>query len=86
MIDIRCAKPLCVAQTTVCPICKSPAEERGHFGNVTGFHCPAHGDFKVEDSVLADQRIKDYGRNEWLAALSKAKQRKGIPRITINDF
>jgi len=70
----------------VCPICKSPAQERGHFGNVTGFNCPIHHDFKVADSVLADQRTKDYGRSEWEAALSKAKRRKGVPLITIIDF
>jgi hypothetical protein len=39
---------------------------------VTGFNCPIHHDFKVADSVLADQRTKDYGRSEWEAALSKA--------------
>jgi len=30
--------------------------------------------FKVADSVLADRRIKDYGRSGWQAALSKAKR------------
>jgi hypothetical protein len=70
-----------------CPICKNPAaQERGRFGNVTGFYCPVHHDFKVADSVLAEDWAKDYGRSEWQAALSKAKRRKGVPLITSNDF
>jgi len=59
--------------TVVCPICKSPAQEHLHTGDATAFHCPTHGDFKVADSVLAE----DYNREEWEAALDKARQRAG---------
>ena len=59
--------------TVVCPICKSPVQELLHTGDAAAFHCPTHGDFKVADSVLAE----DYNREEWEAALDKARQRAG---------
>jgi len=77
----------------LCPICKCPAQERGHFGNVTGFHCPAHGDFKVADTVFAEEEGVEYTREEWEAALDKAKQRmepgeeeENWPLIITDDF
>ena len=73
--------------TVVCPICKSPAQEHLHTGDATAFHCPTHGDFKVADSVLAE----DYNREEWEAALDKARQRAEpdedeLPLIIVDDF
>ena len=73
--------------TIVCPICKSSAQEFPHTGNATAFHCPTHGDFKVADSVLAE----DYMREEWEAALDKARQRAEpdedeLPLIIVDDF
>jgi hypothetical protein len=48
---------------------------------------PTHGDFKVADSVLAE----DYNREEWEAALDKARQRAEpdedeLPLIIVDDF
>ena len=73
--------------TVVCPICKSSAQEVPHTGDATGFHCPTHGDFKVADSVLAE----DYNRDQWEAALDKARQRAEpdedeLPLIIVDDF
>ncbi len=73
--------------TVVCPICKSPAQELLHKGDAAAFHCPTHGDFKVADSVLAE----DYNREEWEAALDKARQRAEPdqdewPLIIVDDF
>ena len=71
--------------TVVCPICKSSAQELPRTGDATAFHCPTHGDFKVADSVLAE----DYNREEWEAALNKAEERAEPdewPLIIVDDF
>ena len=70
----------------VCPICKSSAQELPA-GEATAFHCPTHGDFKVADTVFAE----DYTRDQWEAALDKAEQRAEpdedvLPLIIIDDF
>ena len=70
----------------VCPICKSSASELPR-GDATAFHCPTHGDFKVADTVFAE----DYTRGQWEAALDKAKQRAEPdedewPLIIVDDF
>ena len=70
--------------TAVCPICKSSAQELPA-GDATAFHCPTHGDFKVADSVLAE----DYNREEWETALDKAEERAKPdewPLIIADDF
>jgi predicted RNA-binding Zn-ribbon protein involved in translation (DUF1610 family) len=61
--------------TLLCPICKSPAQEIARTRDATGFHCPTHGDFKVADTVFAEDGAEDYTREEWEAGLDKAKQR-----------
>jgi len=55
--------------TTICPICNSSAQELPRTGDATGFHCPMHGDFKVADTVFAEEGPEDYTREEWEAAL-----------------
>ena len=86
MSEVRCGRePRGVAITTVCPICKSSAQELPRTGDATAFHCPTHGDFKVADSVLAE----DYNREEWEAALDKAEERAEPdewPLIIVDDF
>jgi predicted RNA-binding Zn-ribbon protein involved in translation (DUF1610 family) len=72
-----------------CPICKSPAQEIARTAEATGFHCPTHGDFKVADTVFAEDGADDYTREEWEAALDKAKQRAEPdewPLIIVDDF
>ena len=60
----------------LCPICKSPAvQELDRTGDATGFDCETHGNFKVADTVFGEGRAKDYTREQWEAALRKAKQR-----------
>jgi len=78
---------------TVCPICKCPAQEVSRTDDATGFHCPAHGDFKVADTVFAEEEGVEYTREEWEAALDKAKQRmepgeeeENWPLIVTDDF
>jgi uncharacterized Zn finger protein (UPF0148 family) len=75
--------------TSVCPICKSPAQELDRTGDATSFHCPTHGDFKVADAVFAEAKAKDYTREEWEAALDKAEERAEAdewPMIIVDDF
>jgi len=53
------------------------------------YACATHGNFKVTDTVFAEQRAKDYTREQWEAALRKAKQRTKPdqwPVINSNDF
>jgi predicted RNA-binding Zn-ribbon protein involved in translation (DUF1610 family) len=61
--------------TLVCPICKSSAQELPRTGDATAYHCPRHGNFKVADTVFAEAKAKDYTREQWEAALDKAKER-----------
>ena len=75
--------------TTVCPICKSPAEEPPRTGDATAYHCATHGEFKVADAVFAEVKAKDYTREQWEAALDKAEQRTKPdewPLIVVDDF
>ena len=60
----------------LCPICKSPAvQELNRTGDAIGYACATHGNFKVADIVFGEGRVKDYTREQWEAALHKAKQR-----------
>ena len=72
----------------LCPICKSAVQELDRTGDATGYACATHGNFKVADIVFAEQRAKDYTREQWEAALQKAKQRKlgEWPIINRYDF
>jgi len=77
--------------TVVCPICKSSAQELPHTGDATALHCPTHGDFKVANTVFEEAEAKDYTREEWEAALDKAKQRAEPDDdewavVTVDDF
>jgi hypothetical protein len=89
-IKIKCAEPLGVAMTTVCPICKSPAQqELDRTGDAISFHCPTHGDFEVADDVFAEAKAKDYTPEQWEAALDKAEGRtepEAWPLIVVDDF
>jgi hypothetical protein len=73
----------------LCPICKSAVQELDRTGDATGYACATHGNFKVADTVFAEQRTKDYTREQWEAALHKAKQRTKPgewPIIKSSDF
>ena len=77
--------------TLVCPICYPSAQELPRTGDATDFHCPTHGDFKVANTVFAEEGAQDYTREEWEAALDKAKQRtepeqEEWPLIMTDDF
>jgi hypothetical protein len=88
-INIKCTEPLGVAMTTVCPICKSSAQELPRTGDATGFHCPTHGDFKVADTVFAEAKAKSYTPEQWEDALEKAEERTepdAWPLIITDDF
>ena len=48
-----------------------------------------HGNFKVTDTVFAEGCARDYTREQWEAALQKAKQRTKAeewPVIKSSDF
>jgi hypothetical protein len=69
----------------VCPICKSPAQELPLAGHATGFECPAHGKFKVADTIVAEECT----RQRWEAALRKAKLRAKpweVPTVMSEDL
>ena len=74
----------------LCPICKSPAvQELNRTGDAIGYACATHGNFKVADTAFAEGRAKDYTREQWEAALQKAKQRTKAeewPVIKSSDF
>ena len=64
-------------------------QELDRTGDATGFDCATHGNFKVADTVFAEGRAKDYTREQWEAALQKAKQRTKAeewPVIKSSDF
>jgi hypothetical protein len=50
-------------------------QELNRTGDAIGYACATHGNFKVADTVFAEGRAKDYTREQWEAALRKAKQR-----------
>ena len=89
-INIKCVEPPGLAMTTVCPICKSPAQqELDRTGDAISFRCPTHGDFKVADNVFAEAKAKDYTPEQWEAALDKAEERAepdSWPLIITDDF
>ena len=84
----RWSRPL--PRPLLCPICKSPVvQELNRTGDAIGYHCATHSAFKVAHTVFAEQRSKNYSREQWEAALRKANQRKKpgeLPLITSNDF
>ena len=82
----RRSRPL--PRPLLCPICKSAVQEIDHIGDATGYACPTHGNFKVADTVFAEAKAKDYTREQWEAALDKAKEREpeGWPLIITDDF
>ena len=58
----------------LCPICRSAVQqELDRTGDAIGYACATDGNFKVADTVFAD--AKNYTREQWEAALHKAKQR-----------
>ena len=60
--------------TTVSPICNPSAQELPRTGDATGFRCPVHGDFKVADTVFAEDKAKQRAEpDEW-------------PLIIVDDF
>jgi hypothetical protein len=75
--------------TSECPICKSSVQELPRTGHATGYRCPTHGDFEVADTVFAEDKAKDYTREQWEAALEKAEERAepdSWPLIITDDF
>jgi hypothetical protein len=83
----RRSRPL--PRPLLCPICKSAVQEIDRTGDATRYACPTHGNFKVADSVFPEAKAKDYTREQWEAALDKAKQRtepESWPLIITDDF
>jgi hypothetical protein len=64
-------------------------QELNRTGDAIGYVCTTHSNFKVADTVFAEGRAKDYTREQWEAALRKAKQRTKAgewPVIKSSDF
>ena len=51
----------------LCPICKSPAQELARTDDATGFYGTTHSAFKVANTVFAEQRSRNYSREQWEA-------------------
>jgi hypothetical protein len=84
----RFAKPLGVAHDHRLSDLQPLSARASRTGDAT-VHCPTHGDFKVADTVFAEEGAEDYTREEWEAALDKAKQRAEPdewPLIIVDDF
>ena len=81
-----------IAVTTVTALSRdqcSTSQAMTAFSDATGFHCPTHGDFKVADTVFAEDKAKHYTREQWEAALDKAKERAepdSWPLVITDDF
>lgn len=74
---------------TICPICKSSAQELPRTATATGYHCQTHGDFRVADAVLTEAKATNFTREQWEAALAMAEQRAEPdqwPLIMVDDF
>jgi hypothetical protein len=83
----RWSRPL--PRPLLCPICKSAVQELDRTGDATGYACPMHGNFKVAETVFAEAKAKDYTREQWEAALDKAKERTesdSWPLVITDDF
>jgi len=64
-------------------------QELDRTGDATGFDCESHGKFKVANTVFKGGRVKNYIREQWEAALRKAKKRTKAaerPVIKSSDF
>jgi hypothetical protein len=59
----------------ICPICKCPATPLPKTWDYEGFDCPKHGKFKVHGTVVAVDANHPASREQWEAALEKAKAR-----------
>ena len=72
----------------LCPICHSEAKELPRTDDHDAFDCPNHGKFKVHGTVLAVALNHPASREQWEAALKKAKERTKPgewPLITVYD-
>jgi hypothetical protein len=56
-----------------CPICKAEVGELDPEHLVVGFICPTHGRFRVSRAALAMPRLMNAPRDQWEAALKRAK-------------
>ena len=62
-----CGEPGSVAMAIACLICKCPAQEVSRTGDATGF--------MVTSRLPTEEEGVEYTREEWEAALDKAKER-----------
>ena len=69
----------------ICPICKTKAKPLDNKPDTTGFDCATHNKFRVTGTALKEDANKS--RQEWEAALKRAKER-AYPgeRPTINSY
>jgi hypothetical protein len=59
----------------ICPICRSAAKPLERVGDVDGFDCSNHGKFFVAGSIFQNDPTKNASREQWEAALTRAKAR-----------
>ncbi|SHJ98039.1 hypothetical protein SAMN05444159_2079 [Bradyrhizobium lablabi] len=75
--------------TVICPICKSIAKPLDKTSDADGFDCSRHDKFKVADSVFVNAPTQNASREQWEAALTRAKTKAKLgewPCIRTHDF
>jgi hypothetical protein len=73
----------------ICPICNTAAKPLDKTGDATGYDCGEHGRFRVAGSVFATAHLANAPREQWEAALKRAKDRQPderAPLIKTTDF
>jgi hypothetical protein len=76
-----------MADVLECPICREPAKPIDNRPDTTGFDCVNHDKFYVTGTALEEDADKP--RQEWEAALKRAKERAELgewPTINSYDF
>jgi hypothetical protein len=79
-------------EPVLCPICKTTAQPLDRVGDADGYRCATHSAFRVARFVFAEERAKQWTREQWEAALHRARGRTEKttpgewPLITTYDF
>jgi hypothetical protein len=78
-----------IADQPICPICKSEAKVLAKVGDAIGYDCPQHGKFRVVETIFAIPSKIGATREQWEAALKRAREREPsewASRIRSDDF
>ena len=65
-----------MAEVLRCPICDAQAKPLDKVGDAVGFECVNDGRFRVGESVFATTALRNASRQQWEAALTRARARQ----------